>query len=166
LVEFSGLQSAISYSLSLGNFGDLNLNLTHLFTEEHLETPGSGNTIRLNGQVGESNDRVNLNATWTRNDWTVFTQARYLSDVVFNNADDFDGSDGSATRNVPGLPSWTVFDASVAYALNDNVDLQLNIDNLFDRAAPFASIASGNGENTYFSGILERYVTFTVRARL
>ena len=165
LVEISALQSAISYGMSLGNFGDLNLTLTHLYTEQHLETPGSGNTVRLDGQVGRSKDRVNLNAIWSLNDWTVFAQARYLSGVVFDNSDDFDASDGSATRNVPGLPSWTVFDASVAYALNDHIDLQLNIDNLFDRAAPFASIASGNGESTYFSGILERYAMLTVRAR-
>lgn len=158
-VEFSGLQSSLAYGLSLGNFGDLNLSLTHQFTEEHLETPGSGNTIRLDGQIGESKDRVTATATWSRGDWTVFNQIRWLSSAVFDN------SDTDTTRDVRGLPSWTTFDTSVSYALNDDIDLQLNIDNLFDKAAPYASIASANGESTYFSGILERYATFTVRAR-
>lgn len=159
LVEFSGLQSSLSYGLSLGNFGDLNISLTHQFTEEHLETPGSGNTVRLNGQIGESDDRVTATATWSRGDWTVFNQVRWLSSAVFDN------SDTEFSRDVRGLPSWTVFDTSIMYAFNDSVDLQLNIDNLFDRSAPYASIASANGESTYFSGILERYATFTVRAR-
>jgi outer membrane receptor protein involved in Fe transport len=159
LVEFAGLQSVLSYGLSLGNLGDLDFSVSHLYSEQHLETPGSGNTLRLDGQVGESKNRVTATVTWSKNDWTVFNQIRYLSSVVFNNADE------ENTRNVPGLPSWTTFDTSVNYALNDNVDLQLNIDNLFNRKAPYASIASAFGETTYFSGILERYATFTVRAR-
>lgn len=159
LVEFAGLQSVLSYGLSLGNLGDLDFSVSHLYTEQHLETPGSGNTLRLDGQVGESKDRVTATVTWSKGDWTVFNQVRYLSSVVFNNADE------ENTRNVPGLPSWTVFDSSVNYALSDDVDLQLNIDNLFNRKAPYASIASAFGETTYFSGILERYATFTVRAR-
>lgn len=159
LVEFAGLQSAVSYGLSLGEYGDLNLSLTHLFTEEHLETPGSGNTLRLDGQIGESKDRITATAIWSRGDWTVFNQFRWLSSAVFNNADT------EFTRNVRGVGDWLTVDTSVAYALNDNIDLQLNIDNLFDKAAPYASIASAAGEATYFSGVLERYATFTVRAR-
>ena len=159
LVEFAGLQSAISYGMSLGNLGDLDFSISHLYTERHLETPGSGNTLRLDGQVGESKDRVTATVTWSRGDWTVFNQVRWLSSAVFNNADDLD------TRDVSGLPSWTTFDTSINYAFNDNMDLQLNIDNLFDRKAPYAAPASDFGETAYFSGILERYATFTVRAR-
>lgn len=159
LVEFAGLQSAISYGMSLGNLGDLDFSISHLYTERHLETPGSGNTLRLDGQVGESKDRVTATVTWSRGDWTVFNQVRWLSSAVFNNADDLD------TRDVSGLPSWTTFDTSINYAFNDNMDLQLNIDNLFDRKAPYAAPASEFGETAYFSGILERYATFTVRAR-
>ncbi|MDZ7769618.1 MAG: hypothetical protein U5K38_11345 [Woeseiaceae bacterium] len=53
---------------------------------------------------------------------------------------------------VPGVPSWFVMDTSIRYALNDNVELQLTIDNLLDREMPYPAAASGFGETTYFSG--------------
>ena len=159
LVEFSGLQTVASYSLSLGNLGDLNLSLTHLFTEQHLETPGSGNTLRLDGQIGESKDRITATTTWNYGDWTWFNQFRWLSSAVFNNADD------EFSRNVSGVGDWLTVDTSIAYALNDNIDLQLNIDNLLDKAVPYPAVASAFGETAYFAGVLERYATFTVRAR-
>ena len=159
LVEFAGLQTNISYLQPLGNLGDLTMTLTHLYTEEHLETPGSGNTLRLDGQIGESKDRITATATWAYGDWRWFNQVRWLSSAVFNNADDPD------TRDVKGVGSWTVWDTSVAYAINDDLDVQLNIDNLLDKDAPYASPASAFGETTYFSGVMGRYASITVRAR-
>ena len=159
LVEFRGLQSAVSYATGLGRFGDLNLTLNHLYTEDQLETPGSGNTVQLDGQIGRSQHRVTASATWSLGDWTVFNQFRWLDSAVFDNSDD------EFTRTVPGVPSWFVMDTSIQYALNDNIDFQLNIDNLLDRDMPYPAAASALGETTYFSGVMGRYATFTARAR-
>lgn len=159
VVEFSGVQTVLSYDTELGRFGDLHVGLTHLYTDKHLETPGSGNTVQFDGQIGESTNRLNANLIWNYKDWTVFSQLRWLDSAVFDNADT------EFSRNVRGIDDWTVVDASVAYALNDNIDLQLNIDNLFDKDPPFAAVASGSGITAYFSGIRGRYATFTLRAR-
>lgn len=159
LVEFKALQSTMSYATALGRFGDLDLSLNYLYTDEQLETPGSGNTVRLDGQIGRSKNRVTTSATWSIGDWTWFNQLRWLDSAVFNNADDVD------TRNVPGVSSWTVWDTSVVYQLNDIVELQLNIDNVLDKDAPYAAVASDDALYTYFAGILGRYTTFTARAR-
>lgn len=159
LIEFRGLQSAVSYATGLGRFGDLNLTLNHLYTEDQLETPGSGNTVRLDGQIGRSRHRVTASATWSLGDWTVFNQFRWLDAAVFDNSDD------EFTRTVPGVPSWFVMDTSIQYALNDSIDFQLNIDNLLDRDMPYPAAASALGETTYFSGVMGRYATFTARAR-
>ena len=159
LVEYAGLQTVISYALPIGQYGDLAMTLNHLYTEEHLETPGSGNTLRLDGQIGESRDRVTATVTWSVGDWRWFNQLRWLSSAVFNNADD------ENTRSIRGVSSWTMYDTSVAYALNDDIDLQLNIDNVFDEAPPYPAMASALGPTTYFSGVLGRYASFTVRAR-
>jgi len=159
LVQFKGLQTSISWFTQLGRYGDLNLTLNHLFTDEQLETPGSGNTVQLDGQIGRSKHRVTASATWDYGDWSVFNQFRWLDGAVFNNADD------EFSRTVPGVGSWLVVDSSVRYALNDNVDLQLNIDNLLDREMPYPAAASAFGETTYFSGIMGRYATVTARVR-
>ena len=159
LVEFAGLQTNIAYLQPLGNWGDLNLSLTHLYTEQHLETPGSGNTLRLDGQIGESKDRVTASAIWSYSDWQWFNQLRWISSAVFDN------SDSPTTRSVSGVGDWTTWDTSVAYAINDDITVQVNIDNVLDNEAPYPAVASAFGETTYFSGILERYASITLRAR-
>lgn len=157
LVEFAGLQSAVSWSTGLGDYGDLSLTLNHLFTDEQLQTPGSGNTVQLDGQVGRSTHRVTASANWVFGDWTVFNQFRWLDGAVFDNSDD------EFSRTVPGIGSWFVMNTSVRYALNDNIDFQLNVDNLLDRGVPYPATASDNGIITYFPSIMGRYATFTAR---
>jgi outer membrane receptor protein involved in Fe transport len=159
LVEFKGLQTSASWATGLGRYGDLNVSLNHLYTEEQLETPGSGNTVKLDGQVGRSKHRITASTNWSVGDWTWFNQFRWLDGAVFDNADD------EFTRAIKGVPSWFVMDTSIRYALNDHVDLQLNIDNLLDRDMPYPAAASENGETAYFSGVMGRYATFTARAR-
>jgi outer membrane receptor protein involved in Fe transport len=89
----------------------------------------------------------------------LFNQFRWLDSAVFDNADD------EFSRTVSGVGSWFVMDTSVNYALNDNIDFQLNVDNLLDREMPYPAAGSANGETAYFSGVMGRYATFTVRAR-
>jgi len=158
LVEFTGVQTVLSYDTELGRFGSLNVGLTHLYTDKHIETPGSGNAVRFDGEIGESTNRINATTTWYYGDWTWFNQIRWLDSAVFDNADT------EFSRTISGVDDWIVFDTSVVYALNDNIDLQLNIDNLFDNDPPFAAVASGAGITAYFSGIRGRYATFTMRA--
>ena len=77
---------------------------------------------------------------------------------MFNNADD------EFTRNIRGVDDWTVFDTSVVYYLNDNVELQLNIDDLFDEDPPYAAVVSATGITAYFASIRGRFMTFSLRA--
>lgn len=161
LLEYTGIQTVISYDTSLGRYGDLTVGLNHLFTDKHREIPGSGNAVDLAGLIGQSEQRLNLNATWRKGDWTVFNQLRWLDSAVFDN------SDGEFSRSISGVDDWAVVNTTVAYAFNENIDFQLTIDNLFDEEPPFPATA-GNanaGISTYLPGVLGRYLTFAVRAR-
>ena len=158
LIEFTGIQTVISYALPMGGFGDMDFGLNHLFTDKHIVTPGSGNSRQLDGEIGESSHRVNLNATWYKNNWTVFTQIRWLDAAVFDN------SDTEFSRDVSGVDDWTVVDTTVVYQFRNNMDVRLTIDNLFDNDAPFAAPAGTGGITTYFPGIRGRFATVTVRA--
>jgi len=158
LLEFTGIQSVISYDTELGRFGSLNLGLNHLYTDKHIETPGSGNAQRLDGEIGESTHRVNVNATWYKNDWAVFTQIRWLDAAVFDN------TDTEFSRDVKGVGEWTTVDTTVVYSFRDNMDIRVTVENLFDNDAPYAAPAGTGGISTYFPGIRGRYATFTVRA--
>ncbi len=157
LVEFAGVQTVLSYDIELGNFGNIILDLNHLYTEKHIETPGSGNSRQLSGQIGYSENRVNLGGTWTKNQWTVFGQLRWLDGAVFDNPDD------EFTRDVSGVDDWFVADMSVVYAFNDEFDLQLNIDNVLDEDPPYGAMADFAGITTYYPGVRGRYLTLTAR---
>ena len=75
----------------------------------------------------------------------------------------FDNNDDATSKDILGVDSWWVLNTSIAYRYNDQTSFQLNIDNLFNEQAPHPATASGRGISTYFSGVQERYVTFTVR---
>lgn len=159
VVEFVGLQTVVNYNTDLGRFGDLSVTVSHLFTEKHLETPGSDNTVQFDGEIGESEHRITASATWSKNKWTWFNQFRWLDNAVFDQADD------EFTRNVRGIDDWLIIDSGVGYELNDHLNIQLNIDNLFDVDPPFAAVAVGRGVSTYYAGVLGRYARLQARFR-
>ncbi|KQT36200.1 catecholate siderophore receptor Fiu [Methylophilus sp. Leaf414] len=99
---------------------------------------------KLNAKALEqqSNVGVNTNAVrwvpnysatlWTQYSWNDFSiggGARYMGEqkrLVTTNTP-------ASLNNMPEIPSYTVFDAMVAYAVNQNVNLRLNVYNLFDK---------------------------------
>jgi catecholate siderophore receptor len=87
------------------------------------------------GVVSESNGvrwSPDLTATlwtsYTLGDFTLGGGARYVSEQTRQVAkgSDFD------TTNMPEIPSYWVADAMAAYRVNDNLNLRLNVYNLFD----------------------------------
>lgn len=155
-IEFAGMQVVADYTTAIGRFGDLTASLNYLFTDKHLETPGSGNTLRLDGQIGESSHRATLGVTWDIGNWSWYNQLRWLDGAVFNNAD------GEFTRNIKGIDDWLVVNSSVRYRFNDNLDVQLIVDNLFDTDPPSAAMGS-RSRYAYYAGILGRYARVQVR---
>jgi outer membrane receptor protein involved in Fe transport len=163
-IKFSGLQTAISYDTSLGNLGNLRLALNHLYTDENTVTRGTANPTPRAGEIGFNDHRATASLTWSKGRGAWFTQLRYLSSAVFDNADQ------AFTRDVSGVDDWYVFDTSFSFDLTDRINLRFNIDNVFDEEAPYGATANWTGSGqahgvvTYYSGILGRMVGFTVRA--
>ena len=66
--------------------------------------------------------------SYTLGDITIGGGARYLSEqdrVIAKGAD-------RSTSNIPSIPSYWVADAMAAYRVNENLNLRLNVYNLFD----------------------------------
>ncbi|PTU76342.1 catecholate siderophore receptor Fiu [Pseudomonas mangrovi] len=90
---------------------------------------------RNNAGVVSENTGVRWSPDLTATLWTSYTLgdltlgggARYVSeqDRVINGAD-------RSTSNMPSIPSYWVADAMAAYRINDNLNLRLNVYNLFD----------------------------------
>ncbi len=162
VVEFAGLQATMQFATDIGRFGDVNISLDYLYTEKHLETPGSGNTQRFDGEIGESAHRVTAGVSWNISKWTWFNQFRWLDSAVFDN------TDNEFSRDIKGVDDWLVVNSSLAYQFTDDLNARLTVDNLLDNDAPFAATAgelAGIGIVTYYPGILGRYVRLQANYR-
>lgn len=101
-----------------------------------MDTEQLDQVSRSNAGVITENTGVRWSPDLTATLWTSYTLgdltlgggARYVSDqdrLIAKGAD-------SSTTNMPEIPSYWVADAMAAYRLNKNVNLRLNVYNLFD----------------------------------
>ncbi len=157
-VEFRGLQTALSWLTSLGRFGDISFNLRHMYTARHIVASGTGNENDWTGTIGQSQHRVNLSATWNWGKWSVYNQVRWLQAANFIN-------DPNSLGSFVGPGDWTVVNSTVGRSLNDNIDLRLTIDNLFDREAPYPHLTGLASLGTYYQGYVGRFATLSLQAR-
>ena len=154
--EVTGVQSAMSWFTTLGDFGDLGLNFNHMYTEKNTFTPGAGNAIDWAGTIGNAEHRANLSATWHAGDWTWYNQLRWLDSSVFTNE--------NTVYSPASVPSWTVLNTTLGYAVTENLDVSLTVDNLFNRKSPFPAAGIDQGIRTYYSSILGRYARLKFKA--
>ena len=81
---------------------------------------------------------------------------------------------GSNTSQITGVGNWWVNDVTLGYSPIPNLKVQLVVDNVFDRQAPYplpatpptANDPGGSGTSTYFSGILGRYFVLSFNYKL
>lgn len=102
----------------------------------HMETKQIDQASRNNAGVVSESTGVRWSPDLTATLWTSYTLgdltlgggARYVSeqDRVITSGTNL------ATQNMPSIPSYWVADAMAAYRVNDNVNLRVNLYNLFD----------------------------------
>ncbi|HZX17855.1 MAG TPA: catecholate siderophore receptor Fiu [Pseudomonas sp.] len=102
----------------------------------HMETKQIDQASRNNAGVVSESTGVRWSPDLTATLWTSYTLgdltlgggARYVSeqDRVVTSGTNL------ATQNMPSIPSYWVADAMAAYRVNDNVNLRVNLYNLFD----------------------------------
>lgn len=103
----------------------------------------SAGVTKLNAKALDQQSNVGLDTTavrWTPDySATLWTQYQ-LGDFSIGGGARYMGeqkrlvtTDSAATTNMPYIPSYVVADAMMAYAVNKNLDLRLNVYNLFDK---------------------------------
>ena len=100
-------------------------------------------------------NRANFDIGYSWRHLDLGVQARWVDSAVFDREDTIED------RPYNKMPSYTLFNGSVGYHLNDKVSLQLSVNNLFDKEMPYqARIANSVGT---YDAIGRRYFA-TVRA--
>lgn len=116
----------------LTNFWQVSAGVAHMKTKQLDQATFSSNTgaITENTGVRWSPDlTATLWTSYTLGDLTLGGGARYVSEqdrVIASGAD-------RSTMNMPSIPSYWVADAMAAYRVNENVNVRLNVYNLFDK---------------------------------
>ncbi len=113
----------------LSNFWQVSAGIAHMKTKQIDQKRERSGVVSEDTGVRWSPDlTATLWTSYTLGDLTLGGGARYISEqdrVVTSGAD-------LSTQNMPKIPSYWVADAMAAYRVNDNVNLRLNVYNLFD----------------------------------
>lgn len=153
--NFSGLTATASYEFDLDAYGKLELGGTYYYINE-LETSVTGLGFDLNknvGEIGDSKDQIVLSIDYDYEDFSMLLQANYLSEAKFNV--DFTNE----SRDFLQVDSYWRFDATVSYAITEDVVARLAVNNLLDEEPP----AYTTGVVVY--DLVGRYFSFGVNAK-
>lgn len=128
----------------LGQFdnpGSLAVSANAFFPQES-ETLIQGALDDSLGEPDTAKEQIQLNLTYTWNDLRVLWQTRYIGEATIDN------DDAPNARDVLELDEVLLFNAGIQYTFSENVRVQLNVDNVFDKQPERAAIASG-WDNVY-----------------
>ncbi|HUE92868.1 catecholate siderophore receptor Fiu [Pseudomonas sp.] len=114
----------------LSNFWQVSAGIAHMNTKQidQVSRNNSGVVSENSGVRWSPDLTATLWTSYTLGDLTLGGGARYVSeqDRVVTSGTNL------ATQNMPSIPSYWVADAMAAYRVNDNVNLRVNLYNLFD----------------------------------
>ena len=131
IIETSGIDLEASYASDLGP-GDIQVSLIANFLSEFKVTGiETGDTEDLDGEVEFPDLRFNLSTSYTWSDFNVYWQMRYWDETKDRNIRPADVSDG-----LNDVDSVTYHDLRASYYINDNVNVYLGANNLFDEDPP------------------------------
>jgi len=146
------------------NFWKVTVGITTMHTKQMGQ--GSFNT-RNNSTTTTDGVRwsPSLAATvWTSydiNEWTFGAGANYLSSQKRTVSTSSNASTNAASLNMAEIPGCTVYSAMVSYKASKNVNLQLNVNNVFDKA----HIATLNNNGARYTPGAPRSATLTASVK-
>ncbi|WP_312437608.1 TonB-dependent receptor [Janthinobacterium sp.] len=147
---------------------------THLFKWLRTERDGTERDFAgthgncdISNCMGTPDDRINLGATWERQNWRVSANVNYrapLDNVLFKN-----DPDGCATHYADGtdaprgcrIASFTTVDLTARWMATPKVEVFASIQNLFDKVAPLDPLTYGaTGYNPLdYAGAAGRFIS-------
>ena len=168
-----GIDTDIRQTFDIGP-GQLEMDLqwSHVLKFERTEGGETVDYVGTHGNcdvtncIGTPEDRVNFGTTWKQGPWSVSGVVNYISSL--ENKDRRGGdylafyADGTPVEKIS---SFTTFDLSGRWNINDAFELNASVQNVFDRIAPLdpTTYGSVNYNPLHFSGAIGRY--FTVGAK-
>ncbi|WP_237057972.1 TonB-dependent receptor [Microbulbifer sediminum] len=158
--EVRGLDLALRYEKSSEKLGQLrwSFNASHL--QRYLNQPAPGAEIEdltgtfvdpASGGAGSLPEwKANTGIYWKRKRW----EGGYTIHYVDTLEETFTRGSVAVTRKID---SWTSHDMQVAYAMPQGIRVAVGVDNMFDRAPPFAATAFNDNHDGRTYDLSGRY---------
>jgi outer membrane receptor protein involved in Fe transport len=125
-----------------------------------LETKvGAGDVNHNAGEIGTPKHGGVATLTYEKNGFNALLQMQYVGKGRF------DVDEAANARNIKGVSDWEVFNGEIGYDISRRFGLKLIVDNIFDRKPPYPFTRSFAATQTYFSGILGRYMRVQASVR-
>jgi iron complex outermembrane receptor protein len=150
-----------------GGFGVLDIRMNYVY--DNLNTISYGSSAEAiigQGTLGLSKHNASIAITWSKDTLYTLWQTRYVGSALFANQFPANFSQPS------GVGQWWVHNLTLGYAPSSHFNLQLVVNNVFDRQQPqplpaIPPITFGfSGFQTYFSGVMGRYFSLSASYKL
>jgi len=167
--NFNGITTEFDYSFNLpADAGAMDLRINHFFMNRLNQQVGVADVEMFAGSIGNSKQRAVLNLGWTKGPYSVLWQTMFVGRAVWDN------SLSPTNTELQGVGAFWVQNVTLDYDVTSHVQVQLVVDNVFNRQAPFplpaappnSTLGIPNGIETYFSGILGRYFVLSASYKL
>jgi iron complex outermembrane receptor protein len=163
-----------------GGYGNLTTDVkwTHLFKWLRTEKDGTSRDFAgthgncdVTNCIGTPDDRVNLSATWDKDQWRVTGTVNFrgkMDNTLFKNDPDGCASHFANGQDAPNgckLSSFTTLDLTARYRFSPKLEIFGTIQNLFDKEPPLDPLTYGAaGFNPLdYSGAMGRYFNVGLR---
>lgn len=164
LLRYQGILGALDYTIPepFGTAGDIGISASYQYLDT-LESQADENSApsRTDGEVGYSKHQGVVTLGYSEEQFGFFVQGNYIGEAKINvqAADDF------YPTGLNDLDDRIFVNLGANWAVNDQFEFRLVVDNVFDTKPPFPFPASG-GVVTYFPGVLGTYVRVGASVKL
>jgi iron complex outermembrane recepter protein len=158
-LEFAGVQSNFEWSFDVpwastpGALGEMDLRINEFFLNKENYDFGTGQLYVNAGEIGYSKHKGVVDLNWHRQHLYALWQARFTGPALFNNQVPANQS------AISGVGTWWVNDVTLGYRVDSHLKMQLVVDNVFGKQAPFPLPAAPGYSDyfAYFNGLQGRY---------
>jgi outer membrane receptor protein involved in Fe transport len=155
LLEFTGIQAALDYTLDLPwALGRLQTSAHYLDTSRLKSQIATAAPLDISGQIGYSKSKGSIDILYANRGFSWDWQGIFIGPAQFSN------QNTSTSLNIPGVGAWWLINSTLDMEVTPALQVRFIIDNVFDKQPPFPAIASTGiyapGTTTYFQGILGR----------
>jgi iron complex outermembrane recepter protein len=166
-LNYNGVQTQFDWSFDVpfartpGGFGTLDVRINEFFLNRLNSADGSEAVFVDAGELGLYKHKGVIDLTWRKHQLYALWQANFTGPAVWANAVPANFS------AIKGVGAWWLNDLTLGYRLDAHLKLQLTIDNLFDKQAPYPLPVTPYGPDyySYWSGLLGRYFKATASYR-